>query len=39
MTDIQFDELLAHLDNFQLMVFIGFCFVLVGIGWFVGGQR
>ena len=39
MTDIQFNELLARLDNFQLMVFIALCFVLLGIGWMIGGQR
>ncbi|CAH8189085.1 conserved hypothetical protein [Vibrio aestuarianus] len=39
MTDAQFTELLARLDNFQLMVFIALCLVLMGIGWLNGGQR
>ncbi len=39
MTDAQFSELLDHLDNFQLLVFIGLCFVLIALGWLIGGQR
>lgn len=39
MTDAQFNELIALLENFQLMVFIGISFLLVGVGWFIGGQR
>lgn len=39
MTDAQFTELLARLDNFQLMVFIGLCFVILSLAWIVGGQR
>lgn len=39
MTDAQFNQLIALLENFQLMAFVGFCFVLVGIGWLIGGQR
>lgn len=39
MTDTQFNQLISLLENFQLMVFVGLCFLLVGIGWFIGGQR
>lgn len=39
MTDIQFDQLIATIENFKLMVFIGINFVLLGIGWQIGGQR
>lgn len=39
MTEAQFSELLDHLENFQLMVFIGLAFVLIGLGWLIGGQR
>ncbi|EGU31011.1 hypothetical protein VII00023_20742 [Vibrio ichthyoenteri ATCC 700023] len=39
MTDIQFNQLIALLENFQLMVFIALCVVILGIGWFIGGQR
>ena len=39
MTDAQFSELMSHLDNFQLMVFLGICFLLIAQGWIVGGQR
>lgn len=39
MTDTQFNQLIALLENFQLMAFVGFCFVFVALGWFIGGQR
>lgn len=39
MTDIQFTELMARLDNLQLMLFIALCLVIWGIGWMIGGQR
>ncbi len=39
MTETQFAELMARLDNFQLMVFLGICVLLVALGWMVGGQR
>ncbi|CAH0539797.1 hypothetical protein VMF7928_02454 [Vibrio marisflavi CECT 7928] len=39
MTDAQFTQLIEHLENFQLMVFIGLCFVIWGIGMIWGGQR
>ncbi len=39
MTDAQFTELMARIDNFQLMVFLGICFLLVALGWIAGGQR
>lgn len=39
MTDTQFETLTALLENIQLMMFIGFCFVILGIAWIIGGQR
>ncbi len=39
MTDAQFLELMARLDDFQMMVMIALAFVLFGIGAFWGGQR
>ena len=39
MTDAQFLELMARLDDFQMMAMIAFSFVLFGIGAFWGGQR
>lgn len=39
MTDAQFTQLIELLENFQLMMFIGLCFVLFGIGLLWGGQR
>ncbi len=39
MTDAQFDQLIALFENLTLVVFIGYLFVLLGIGWLIGGQR
>ena len=39
MKDAQFTEFMAAFDNFQLMVFIGLLFVILGIGMIFGGQR
>lgn len=39
MTDAQFLELMAKLDSFWLMTFVGFIVVIVALGLIIGGQR
>ena len=39
MTDTQFLELMAKIDSLWMLIFIGFLVVLLGLGWFIGGQR
>lgn len=39
MTDAQFSELISKLDSLWMLIFVGLLVLLLGIGWFVGGQR